>query len=79
MSERICFSIVITAHNEGLLAHKTILSVLSAFEGLKEEGISTEIIIHIDNGDKETKDYFWAGSGHEFIIANRDWFICQII
>ena len=58
MSERICFSIVITAHNEGLLAHKTILSVLSAFEGLKEEGISTEIIIHIDNGDKETKDYF---------------------
>lgn len=48
-------SIIITAHDEGLLAHKTMLSI---FRALKLISDSYEIIIHIDNGTKETEKYF---------------------
>lgn len=48
-------SIIITAHDEGLMAHHTMLSVFRALEDFKER---YEIIIHIDSGDKATKDYF---------------------
>lgn len=48
-------SVIITAHNEGLLAHKTILSVFRALEDFSED---YEIIVHIDNGTAETKAYF---------------------
>ena len=55
MSRKIDISLIITAHNEGLLAHKTMLSAFRAIEELKKEKISYEIIIHIDNGDKYTE------------------------
>lgn len=48
-------SLVITAHDEGLLAHKTMLSVFKSLEGISCE---YEIIIHIDKGSPETEDYF---------------------
>ena len=50
-------SIIITAHSEGILLHKTILSVLNAVEELKKNNIKYEIILHVDNPDKKTKDY----------------------
>lgn len=49
-------SIIVAAHHEGLIAHKTMLSILRATAAL-EPG-SFEIIVTIDNGDKETIDYF---------------------
>lgn len=54
----VTLSIIITAHHEGLLAHKTMLSVFRAIDKLQEAGYSHEIIIHIDKGDKSTNDYF---------------------
>ena len=50
-------SIIITAHNEGLVAHKTMLSVQQAIDQLPE-ATSYEVIISIDSGDTTTKEYF---------------------
>lgn len=57
MSE-IDFSMIVTAHNEGLIAHKTIRSVFEALDELKKNDYTYEIIVHIDNGDKDTLNYF---------------------
>ena len=48
-------SIIITAHDEGILAHKTLLSVQKALETVSD---AYEIIIHIDKGTPETLRYF---------------------
>lgn len=48
-------SVIITAHNEGLLGHKTIRSVLRALEEVESKH---EIIINLDKPDSETKKYF---------------------
>lgn len=58
MSKVVQLSIILTAHHEGLLAHKTMLSVFNAIEVLKQHDISYEIIIHIDKGDPDTTNYF---------------------
>lgn len=51
-------SIIITAHNEGLIAHKTMLSLLEASKKLDAENVSYEFIISIDNGTNDTIQYF---------------------
>lgn len=51
-------SVIVTAHHEGILAHKTILSVLRSLEVFDTQNIPYEIIIHIDNGDEATKKYY---------------------
>lgn len=51
-------SIIITAHNEGLLAHKTMLSVERATSYLETNGITYELLISIDKGDSCTTSYF---------------------
>lgn len=51
-------SVVVTAHSEGILAHKTMLTVFRAAARLEKSNISYEILIHIDNGTDETKSYF---------------------
>ena len=49
-------SVIVTAHSEGIVAHKTMLSL---FRALKEvPKIKYEIIVHIDRGDEPTKEYF---------------------
>lgn len=59
---KVKLSIIITAHDEGLMAHHTMLSVLRALEDFPE---SHEIIIHIDNGDKATREYFARYEGEK--------------
>lgn len=56
--KRYDLTVAVTAHNEGLVAHKTMRSILEATKRLEEKKISYEILIHIDNGDQVTKDYF---------------------
>ena len=51
-------SIILTAHSEGLLAHKTLRNIFSAVKLLEKKNVSYEIIVHIDNGTKETLNYF---------------------
>lgn len=63
-------SIIVTAHDEGLLAHKTMMSVLRA---LDETNTEYEILIQIDNGDLATLDYFrrYADNKSFRIFQNR--------
>ena len=51
-------SIIVTAHHEGLIAHKTMRSIERAVSLLRDSDISYEIIISIDRGDEETIRYF---------------------
>lgn len=50
-------SIIATFHNEGIVAHKTILNIFQLVEPLKKKHINYEIILHIDKGDPDTLDY----------------------
>lgn len=63
-------SIVITAHHEGLLAHKTILSVLRCAEQLEKQNIAYEIIVGLDNPDCATENYYkcWADDARLTIL-----------
>lgn len=51
-------SIIVTAHHEGLIAHKTMRSIERAVSLLRDSDISYEIIVSIDRGDEETIRYF---------------------
>ena len=59
MNKKDCvLSIIITAHREGLVAHKTMKSVERAVKKIEEASISYEVIVSIDRGDDQTIDYF---------------------
>ncbi|MDO4684605.1 MAG: glycosyltransferase [Candidatus Saccharibacteria bacterium] len=63
-------SIVITAHNEGLIAHKTMRSVQAAIDELEKKSVSYEVIISVDNGDADTLAYFarYASKKHYRVL-----------
>ena len=50
-------SIIITAHHEGIILHKTVLSILDAVKHLDDKNKTYEIILSLDNPDEETKNY----------------------
>ncbi len=51
-------SLIITAHNEGLLAHRTLNSALASVANAKASNVSTQIIVVLDNPSDETRAYF---------------------
>jgi glycosyltransferase involved in cell wall biosynthesis len=51
-------SVVVTTHHEGIVAHKTILSLTKALEPFDRDNIAYEIIVHVDTGDEPTHTYF---------------------
>lgn len=53
-------SIIVTAHAEGILLHRTLRSLLRSAELLSKHSITYEILIHVDNGTAETLDYIKA-------------------
>ena len=57
MSDIIDVSIVVTAHSEGIILHKTLLSIDLARKYASEFGIKTELILIGDNLDSSTMDY----------------------
>ena len=65
-------TVAITAHNEGLVAHKTMRSILEATRKLREKKISYEILVHIDNGDKETIKYFETYKNIDYISVYKN-------
>lgn len=67
MKKRIDLSAVVTVHDEGLVAHKTMRSVFEALEKVRAAGYSYEIIVHIDNGDETTIKYFERYKNHKEI------------
>ncbi len=50
-------SIGITAHAEGITLHKTLLSVKAASQKLIDNDVSFEILLQLDNPDRETFEY----------------------
>jgi glycosyltransferase involved in cell wall biosynthesis len=61
-------SVVITAHREGLVAHKTVLSVLAGLEKITEPW---EVVVNIDNGDEVTEEYFSRYEDDRRFVINR--------
>lgn len=55
--ERLDISIIATFHKEGILAHKTVLSLIEA-ANLLPSNVSYEYIFSLDRPDKATKKYF---------------------
>ena len=60
MAKKVDISVIVTAHTEGLIAHKTILSLIKSIELLKGKypQIKYEIIINLDKSNQETIDYY---------------------
>ena len=71
-NKQLDLSIIITTHDEGIIAHKTMLCVFDAAEQLKKNHYSYEIIIHIDKGTDATKQYFarYQNASHITILEN---------
>ena len=65
-------SIIVTAHSEGILLHKTLLSVSESVAELKDAGIDYEIIIHVDKVDAKTKAYLDTHPNKEYTIYYSD-------
>lgn len=57
-------SVIITAHAEGILLHKTLASVRQSLKLCDKAGITSEVIIHIDNPTKATQEYVAANKAH---------------
>jgi glycosyltransferase involved in cell wall biosynthesis len=63
-------SVVVTAHKEGILAHRTIRSILRSIDYAEANNISAEIIIILDNPDDATKTYFSDLQDHRIRTEN---------
>lgn len=55
MMKNVDISIILTFHNEGVVIHKTFLALDRMLKKLDDNGVTYEIIAHIDNGDEKTK------------------------
>lgn len=66
---KIDLSIVITAHDEGILLYKTLRSVFRAVNELEDKKIKYEVIAHVDSGDKDTLSCLKKYAGKEKIIV----------
>ena len=51
---KVDLSIVVTAHDEGILLYKTLRSVFESAKELKRCRVSYEVIVHVDNGSRDT-------------------------
>lgn len=61
-------SIIVTAHAEGRLAHRTMRSLQAAIREAYIDGLRSEIIVVLDNPSAETLAYFIAWREHARII-----------
>lgn len=57
-NNKLDISVVLTAHREGILAQHTINSLTLAIEFANRYDISTEVIIVLDNANRETELFF---------------------
>lgn len=59
-------SVIINTHNEGILAHATVLSVMQARELAQQRGFSVQVIVVQDKPSPETVAYFRECKAMEF-------------
>ncbi len=57
-------SIVVTAHHEGILAHRTMRSLQRAVVMAESEHVACERIVVLDRPDEATREFFDAHSEH---------------
>lgn len=55
--EKVDLSVILTAHSEGVLIHKALLSVMRALKKVIDARNTYEVIIHVDNGTPATMHY----------------------
>jgi glycosyltransferase involved in cell wall biosynthesis len=67
-------SVIVTAHAEGRLAHRTMRSIEAAIAAAEAIHLRSEIIIVLDNPTAETLAYFerWRDKAHVLEVNNRD-------
>jgi glycosyltransferase involved in cell wall biosynthesis/SAM-dependent methyltransferase len=58
-------SVVVTAHREGRIAHRTMRSLYASIEYAEERGASIEVVVVMDRPDQATKDCFLGCHGQE--------------
>lgn len=60
VSAELCYDItlIVTAHREGLLSHRTVRSIQAAVEQAESRGYRCEVIVLLDNADAETTQYY---------------------
>lgn len=58
LSTKFDISVILTAHHEGRLAHRSMRSLFRTVEYAKSNGLSVEISVVQDRPNEETKDYF---------------------
>ena len=51
-------SVIVIAHHEGILAHRTVRSVVASIEDATKAGINCEFIVVLDRANAETLEYF---------------------
>lgn len=56
--QRIDVTVVLTAHAEGRLAHRSVRSALRSIAFAERQGISCELVAVLDNSSPETRAYF---------------------
>ncbi len=57
-------SVIVTAHSEGILLHKTLKSIDRAGNVLRERGFSYEVIIHVDSATPDMEAYLKANEAY---------------
>ena len=65
-------SVIVTAHHEGRLAHRTMRSLFRAVEYARERNVSCEIVVVMDKPDDNTKDYFSRYDGSKIVVRAVD-------
>lgn len=50
-------SIIATFHHEGAIAYKTLQNIAELIQPLEQQGITYELLLHLDKGDAETRSY----------------------
>lgn len=61
-------SVVVTAHREGILAHRTLRSVQRSVADARGRGVTTEVVCVLDRADARTREFF------EHAAASRTYF-----
>jgi glycosyltransferase involved in cell wall biosynthesis len=64
MPDQPAVSVIINAHREGLLAHRSVRSAIRAAEYAREQGVTVELIAVLDTSDEATLAYFQSQAAH---------------
>ncbi|HVX14557.1 MAG TPA: glycosyltransferase family A protein [Pirellulales bacterium] len=65
-------TVIVNAHREGLLAHRSVRSAQRCFEHAAERGIRCELVAILDRPDTATVEYFWEKRSQFAVVEETD-------